>query len=791
MCLIQYLNTWKAATCTKIKNISQDLLVLVYVIRIILSLFLTTFACSGWCQQDLAIGQWKSYLPYEYGWSVTQSSNAIYYGTQWALLKINKEDLSLEYFSKVEGLSDIGIQALTFDEELQLLLVVYTNSNIDLIFEDRIINLNQIKTNTQIVEDRTVHDIYVASPFAYLATGFGVVQLDLEKREFGSTTFTSSPVLSVERLGDYLTISTESGLYQIDENAGLNLADFGNWTKLGFFNGLPENHQGQKMELVNGELFAGVNDELYRTQGQQFSSMHREVGYTFQFAVGVSEGVLTGWACNSGCNSKQILLQPDGTKRHIVNCSTKPLDALVDEQQRIWYADQGRDYRYSLGLDGECIRLNPDRPPSQNASQMAAFDGHLYVATGGVTLTYGYLFRTEGFYTNESGSWMSFNNRNVPQFEALDMRDFLSIEASDDGTIYIGTFWKGLIEYKNGAFTLFNEENSSLQNSVINPDFNRVTDLAFDDEGNLWMVNHDAPEPISVYTKDKEWMSFAIPTATNTTHIAIDNFGYKWISVGGVGVVVFDSGDDLLSSGDDRYRLINANNSEMSVNTVNALATDHSGGMWVGTSEGPVHFNCLPLEPDCRGTLHTVIQNGIPGRLLDKENIKDIAIDGANQKWFGTDNGVFVQSADIETQLHGFNERNSPLFDNGIIDIEIDPHTGEVFMATNKGIQSYRGAATEGGALHQAEVTVFPNPVRPDYHGTIAIRGLAENALVKITDVNGQLVHESDAKGGQAVWDGDNLDGVRVASGVYLVYATALQTFGSPDVVVAKVMIIN
>src|SRR5690606_23442871 len=175
------------------------------------------------------------------------------------------------------------------------------------------------------------------------------------------------------------------------------------------------------------------------------------------------------------------------------------------------------------------------------------------------------------------GTWTSYNKDNVSILGQKDMRDFLCVEIDAEGTVYIGTFWDGLIQYKAGEITLYDQNNSSLQNSVINPDRNRITDLAFDADNNLWILNHDAPRPLSVYTNDEEWMNFALPTSTNPEHIAVDNLGYKWISVGGVGLVVYDSGADLLSSADDRYRVCNSNNSSLTVNSINDPAADQVG----------------------------------------------------------------------------------------------------------------------------------------------------------------------------------------------------------------------
>jgi hypothetical protein len=157
--------------------------------------------------------------------------------------------------------------------------------------------------------------------------------------------------------------------------------------------------------------------------------------------------------------------------------------------------------------------------------------------------------------------------------------------------------------------------------------------------------------------------------------------------------------------------------------------------------------------------------------VLGTEIIQDIKIDGANRKWIATTHGVWLLSADGLTELEHFNVENSPLLSDNVYCIGIQGTSGEVFFGTEKGICSYRGTATEGTDKNE-NVKVFPNPVRTDYTGMIAVRGLVENAHVRFTDVAGNLVYSTKANGGQAVWDGRDVNGNKVGSGVYLVFAT-------------------
>jgi hypothetical protein len=183
-----------------------------------------------------------------------------------------------------------------------------------------------------------------------------------------------------------------------------------------------------------------------------------------------------------------------------------------------------------------------------------------------------------------------------------------------------------------------------------------------------------------------------------------------------------------------------------------------------------------------------VQQNGYTQLLFQAQQVNAIAVDGANRKWCGTQTaGVFLMSADGTKQIYNFTTSNSPLMSNQVTSITINSITGEVFFGTPIGVISYRGTATEGGSEF-GQVYTFPNPVKHDYTGPIAIANLVDNADVKITDITGTLIFKTIALGGQAIWDGNNFSGERAHTGVYLVFCS------SPDgtqKAVTKILFIN
>ena len=232
----------------------------------------------------------------------------------------------------------------------------------------------------------------------------------------------------------------------------------------------------------------------------------------------------------------------------------------------------------------------------------------------------------------------------------------------------------------------------------------------------------------------------------------------------------------LSNASDDSFVFLNEEEGKggLPVRDVLSMEEDLDGEVWVGTYQGIAVFynqDCLFTGEACDAEQILISQDGNTQILLETEAVTAIEIDGGNRKWVGTQNsGVFLFSPDgIETIAH-FTEENSPLLSNNIFDISINHATGEVFFATEKGIVSLMGDAANF-EVEMENVRVFPNPVRPDFTGVIAIDGLAFDTDVKITDVAGNLVYETTSEGGRATWDGRKSDGTYAVNGMYLVFA--------------------
>ncbi len=172
---------------------------------------------------------------------------------------------------------------------------------------------------------------------------------------------------------------------------------------------------------------------------------------------------------------------------------------------------------------------------------------------------------------------------------------------------------------------------------------------------------------------------------------------------------------------------------------------------------------------------------------MNEQIITDIRVDGSNNKWIATAAGAFLVSPDGQNTLFHFTKENSPLPSNIINDIEINDITGEVFFATDKGLVSYKGTSTSPSD-NLNNVFVYPNPVRPGFEGDVKISGLIDNANIKITDIEGNLVYETTSEGGTVLWDTRAFGKHKVASGVYMIF---IASEDGTETKVKKVMIVR
>ncbi|MEA3505609.1 MAG: two-component regulator propeller domain-containing protein, partial [Bacteroidota bacterium] len=441
--------------------------------------------------------------------------------------------------------------------------------------------------------------------------------------------------------------------------------------------------------------------------------------------------------------------------------------------------------------------IHPSGPMSPNIFSMTAHESQVWVASGGYQSDWGNSSIKSGLYSYVDGQWSTYNKRNVPALDTISDIICIAVESGGENRVYAGSWGDGVIEFTDGEVSnVFSKHNSSLEGNVGWQSAVQISGLQFDDDMNLWVVNNGAENVLSVKKSDGEWRSFDLGSQSSGSQyneMIIDDNNQKWIIMRHHQILVFSDNNTIDQTNDDRSRVLTSTSGNGNLpgsSAVYSIAKDQDGEIWIGTDEGVgVIYNASEMFDNVgiNAQRPLVEVGGYVQYLLGSEQVTAIAIDGANRKWFGTQRaGVFLMSEDGTDQIHHFTTENSPLFSDEIFDITINDE-GKVFIGTSKGIISYRSNATPPAKTNE-NLKVYPNPVVQGYEGPISISGLVRDASVKITDISGNLIFSTIAEGGQAIWNGENFDGRKASTGVYLVFVS--NEDGS-ETAVGKIMIIK
>lgn len=753
-------------------------------------------------QNTLRIGEWQSYLPYQSSVYATQSSEEVFFATPFSIVAFDKEDGSTRFLEKTNVLNDVSPRVIKYNQKNKTLFVAYENSNIDLVSENETVNVNYIQKNINISGNKIVYDAFMSGDTAYLACGFGMTALHLGRKEFLYTTFfPRNVVYSLTIFQNKIVAATQNGLYAVENNPRqINLSDFNNWKKLDTSLGLPPQYGSRVATVAHGKLYFDCNDTLKVWAGNATTTtqtVHYNDDFYFKYLTFEGQKLVAGQLCKSGCNGKALLIDANNNLQDApFGCIFQSMYALQDEKNNFWAADLWFGCLKGKPNEG-CNILKINSPNSPNAFDIAiAADGTPWVTYGGVS-GINPMVSAAGFGRFQGGSWKNFNRGTHPILSdsAADL-DFFKVAISPKtNRVFVGTYYGGIIELeKDNIVKIYTDKNSALQEAQGDPTRERIGGLAFDKNDNLWISNSFAINSLVVRKADGTWQRMNSSIPRQTFQIVIDDADNKWV-VTTSGILVYNENKTIDNLNDDRFIVIDGSNSvlgKMENPSIRCLAKDLDGKIWVGTSNGVAVFECGsdPIRNRCVGRQIVASLNGILENLLRQQSVQAIAVDGANRKWFGTTNGIFVQSADGTTEVAKYNIENSPLPSNNIMSLQFDARSGGIWVGTAKGLVLLRSDATEGGKVNSDTAYAFPNPVRPDYEGTIAIRGLARDATVKIMDVNGRLVFETRALGGQAIWNGRNLTNQKVSSGVYFVFASN-KDIELSEAIVTKILFIN
>ena len=757
---------------------------------------------------QVGIGQWRDHLPYAKAIAVTEGDhNRIYSATPYGAVYYDRNDNSISRLNRVTGLSDVTISTLNYDPKADYLVIAYTNGNIDLYKNDQVFNISDIKRKSMVGSKR-INQIIFRNKLCYLSCDFGIVVVDLLRKEIKDTYYIgpngSALVIHDLTFDDTLFYAaTEKGLYSAKVDDPF-LANFAVWSRDNQIKYPEANYN--TLAIREGHLYINMSNpvfgtdtifEKYQQQWKVFSGTtsgpnHRIKAYSDSLLIVSAYSFI--YYYHNMADSFLAYTYPINNE----NITPQPNDVIFDKSNEIWIADNTQGLVYSWKQWGYSP-IKVSGPPFEYSYSMTATKGHLWVASGGVKSNWGNRYLHRGIYEFNKEKWKAYNSINTPAFDTIVDVMKIVVNPRNVDEQYIASWGKGIVQMRKGKVSkVFNTTNSALQEAVNYAGFIGVAGLAYDRNDNLWVTNTANPNSLHMMNTSGKWFSFSLSPFVSSDvvgDLVIDHINQKWIVMPrGHGIIVYNDNETPNNPADDYKKQLNTNvgNGNLPTSDVQCLAVDRDGEVWVGTAKGVAVFYSpgLVFSSDNFDAQQIYIeQEGISQYLLESETVTAIAIDGANRKWFGTRNaGVFLMSDDGTKQIQHFTQENSPLLSNNIFSIAIDGLSGEVFFGTENGIVSFRSDATEGLDYQQDTVQVFPNPVRPDYNGPIAINGLFQDAEIRIADAYGNVVYEGKANGGQAVWNGKNYNGERVMTGVYFVFSTNSE---GEQTKVAKILFIH
>ncbi len=703
-------------------------------------------------------GSWKSHLSYQKIFTCEASSRYIYAAGPQGFFRVKESTNEVEILSKDDGFNGQEITCLTYNATKDLLFIGYRDGNIDILSNDAVIHNVPGYFNKPLQGDKSIFHCHFNNNQALVSTYFGLLIIDLVNFEISDSynaigeQGVSIPVYSSCISKDSLYIGTLAGIRRAPWSKLVNLNDFNEWRWAYESNGRPCN----ELASFRDTLYFQMDSTAYRYSQGNLSPINiekRRIARIWTNSQGLHI-VYPGKIINIGGTGNQNI--------NLVYSVTQFKNGIY------WFGTGIQDGLIKKDPNGEISYL-PSGPATNSAFRMTKHGNYLVTTAGGVTATFGNAFNPGGFYIHHQGVWK--NNINHPLNTNLYDFTYTAYAKQRDWQIAATHSFGVLIFKNNEVIGRWDETNSPLKKRIDG--FIWVSGICEDAKGNIWIVSYGAETPLLCYTTAGTWRTFQIGLSgeNELKGLEIDLNGNKWMIRQRGGILVFNEGKNLDATVDDQYIVLTAQ-SGLRSNEVNTIAADKLGYVWIGTNQGlNIFTGSGKLFSNPKLDPFIIEQNGSIGYLMGEENITDILYDGGNRKWMSTTNGLFLVEPYGQRVVRHFQTTNSPLISNRISCLGQIDETGEIFMGTDMGIQSYRSDAKSDQGSFDDIIKIYPNPVHPTYTGLITIEGLTNNAIVKITDSQGRLIYETKANGGKATWEGKRLDGSIPNSGVLLVFA--------------------
>lgn len=764
----------------------------------IIQILILLFVISVNAQQDYS-SNWEDFYSYNNVKDFVIKNQTIYAIADNAVFKYEIPSGQISKISSVNGLSGETITSIYYNEILDKIVIGYQTGLIEIIDNQNQVTVAKDIVNFNYSGNKAINNITEFNNKLYLSTSFAIVVYDLESLQFGDTYFigNQSSELKINQIKIFentLYAATENGIFTADIN-NPNLIDFNSWT---------QNFTGdfKNVTVFNNQIYTSRDNNLYKLENSNLTLVK-----TYSLDIETLKASLNHLTIttlksiyvNDISNTEIATYTPNSTSTYNYNLNT----AFFDDTNLYLGTKEFGILKSNLNTISTFEEIHPEGPSSNSPFSITVSNNNLWVVYGGYDSAYTPLVKQFGFSHFNGNNWI-----NKPYNSTFGARDLVNatVDPTNNNKVYLSSWGGGMLVVENDTITTqWNNLNSGLEKLDYAPDPNyvsiRINGSSFDNQGNLWIANAWVDNRIKKYSTNGTWSSFDMSSvitneAFGLNELIVDKTNSIWIGSRRNGVLVFnENGNKKIALTSE---LTKGSLPDLNVRTVQA---DGSNRIWIGTKRGlVVLYNGASVfnETTYDAKPIIILDDGIPKKLLGDQPINSIAIDGADNKWFGTDiSGATQTNPDGSSILHSFNKDNSPLPSNTILKIAVDKNSGKVYFATDKGIVAFSSKVSVYGDT-MPEVYAYPNPSTKN-NEFITIDGrngthIPNNTNVKILDAAGNLVYETNVKegqelfGGKVVWNKTNLAGKKVASGVYIVL---LFNADSQENAITKIAIIN
>lgn len=755
---------------------------------------------------QIPMESWKFHVSSAKAIDIVTDGKRVFTALENGLYIYNPSTEEGELKTSLNGLSDVSISCIYHDEQQDAVYIGYTNGNIDKWKSGKITNIPAIKL-ANIAYSKRINHFERSGAYVYAANDFSIVLIDAAKDEIKDTYYPTNglePIMDVAISSDSIFALTPSQMLKgLRTNPAL--PDYSQWDRDLRFPFQIDNKYNELQQIGQQFWVLRKND----TYGQD--SVFRLVNNQLQLVTNqpFSIEINSIQALNNRmaiCTDGGFIIF-DAQGQWQTAYSSNLLNFWLNTSRVCWLNNTYWGADLSLGLQEHINEFSCKKYPIEGLANrfVYAMDWHkdvLAVSSGRLEAEIAPAFTRNGLHIYEAGQWRYHNMPKVTSWDANKIWDFITIAVNPKNPkeIASGTFSFTPLTVLTETDTLvFDQGNSLLEPVSLGNGWSLVSAVKYDERGNLWCLNGYTDRPLKVLQKDGTWLSFytgAGPSNKMTTKLEIDFQDNIWMGTYANGLAGFHHNGTLDDPSDDKY--VNLSTGELlgnlPSNKITALAADFDGELWIGTEAGfavlynangafdagPGGFDAQRIKVPFEGNTEYV---------LGEAHITDIEVDGGNRKWMATANaGLILLSPDGTEIIRQYNTDNSPIVSNTIYDIELNQSTGELYIVTDLGLISLRIDASYEDPTYE-QMTVFPNPVRPDYNGPITLQGIRYDSDVKVTDAAGNVVYKTRSNGGTATWHGLNSNGEKVPTGVYFFW-TAMNMQGG-DNKVAKVLIIR